>query len=134
LFLHLDFHLMKQKSVFWDVIPCLLANSYESFREARFSKTMVTIYQLTWHNIPENLNLLFTPLRKPKIFYCIVLYCIVLYSIMSYCIISDFILTHPPWQNLYRTNPYNLYTYSHSYESSCLSLTKIQHINNYTGL
>jgi len=103
------------------VIPCLLVNSYRSSGEARFSKTVVNIYQLTWHNIPEDLNLLSTPLRKPQILYCIVLYCILLYGIISYWIISECILPHPSWQNLYRTHPYNFYTYSRSYESSYLS-------------
>ena len=133
MFLQLDFHLLKQKSVFWDLISCLLVNSYEGFGEARFSKTMITIYQLTWQNIPEDLNLLSTPLRKPQILHCVVLYCIVLYDIILYCIISDCILTHPSWQNLYRTHLYNLYTHGHSYESSYLSL-KIQHVKNYTDL
>jgi hypothetical protein len=48
LYLHLNFHLLKQKSVSWDVIPCLLVKSYKSFGEQDSRKQW---YLFTnWHD------------------------------------------------------------------------------------
>jgi hypothetical protein len=45
--------------VLWDVMPCRLVNSGWCYGGITQSEILATIYQLTWLNIPEDLNLHF---------------------------------------------------------------------------